>query len=351
MQNLKTWFRDTLSDPQVVTLAALLVSGFGILAIAGETLAPVIASVVLAYLLEGAVGRLEHAGLPRPVAVALVFLLFLAVLVGIFFVLIPLLVGQVTQLAQQLPHMLQTLRSRLLLLPTLYPELVGETQAMELVERLRVELVAMGQRLLAYSVSLLPTVVTLAIYLVVVPLLVFFFLKDRDQVLGWGLGFLPEERPLADEVWREVNIRVGGYVRGKLYEIIIVAAVTYVGFLWLRLDYSALLATVAGISVLIPYIGALFAAVPVVLVALFQWGPGDMVLWALGVYTVIQVLDGNVLAPLLLSETVNLHPIGVIVALLVFGSIWGFWGVFFAVPLASLIQVVVMLWPRRRSGA
>lgn len=349
MQQLKSWIRETLSDPQVVTLGGMLAVGFGVLAVAGETLAPVIASVVLAYLLDGAVERMTRAGVPRLTAVALIFVLFLAGLVGIFFVLIPLLVGQISQLAQQLPNMLHTLRNQLLMLPTLYPELVGEQQAVELVERLRAELVGMGQRLLAYSVSLLPTVVTLAVYLVLVPLLVFFFLKDRDQIVRWCLHFLPENRPLADQVWREVNVRVGGYVRGKLYEIIIVAVVTYIGFLWLALDYSALLATVAGVSVLIPYIGALFAAAPVAVVALFQWGMGEQVLWALGVYTAIQVLDGNLVAPLLLSETVKLHPIAVIVAILVFGGIWGFWGVFFAVPLASLVQVVVKLWPRHRS--
>jgi putative permease len=351
MHYLRSWVRDTLADPQVVTLAGLLALGFGGLMVAGDTLAPVIASVVLAYLLEGAVGRLQRAGLPRLAAVVVVFVLFLAVLVGIFFVLIPLLVGQLSQLAQQLPHMLGTLRNQLLQLPTLYPDLLGDQHASELVERLRVELVALGQRFLAYSVKLLPTVMTLAVYLVLVPLLVFFFLKDRDAILRWCLNFLPRERPLADQVWREVNIRVGGYVRGKLYEIIIVAIVTYAGFLWLSLDYSALLATVAGISVLIPYIGALFAAAPVVVVALFQWGMGDQVLWALGVYTIIQVLDGNLVAPLLLSETVKLHPIAVIVAILVFGGIWGFWGVFFAVPLASLVQVVVKLWPQRRRAA
>ncbi len=347
MQQLKSWVRDYLSDPQVVTLSGLLVVGFGVLAIAGDTLAPVIASVVLAYLLEGAVGRLERLAVPRLAAVLLVFLLFLAMLAILFLVFIPLLVGQISQLAQQLPHMLSTLRGQLLQLPTLYPELLGDQHAAELVERLRAELVVLGQRFLAYSVQLLPTVVTLSVYLVLVPLLVFFFLKDRDVILGWCLRFLPRERPLADQVWHEVNIRVGGYVRGKMYEILIVAIVTYVGFLWLGLDFSALLATVAGVSVVIPYIGALFAALPVLVVALFQWGMGDQMLWALGVYTVIQVLDGNLVAPLLLSETVKLHPIAVIVAILVFGGIWGFWGVFFAVPLASLVQVVVKLWPQR----
>ena len=343
MQQLKSWVRDYLSDPQVVTLSGLLVVGFGVLAIAGDTLAPVIASVVLAYLLEGAVGRLERLAVPRLAAVLLVFLLFLAMLAILFLVFIPLLVGQISQLAQQLPHMLSTLRGQLLQLPTLLLAMISALAAV----RLRAELVVLGQRFLAYSVQLLPTVVTLSVYLVLVPLLVFFFLKDRDDILGWCLRFLPRERPLADQVWHEVNIRVGGYVRGKMYEILIVAIVTYVGFLWLGLDFSALLATVAGISVVIPYIGALFAALPVLVVALFQWGMGDQMLWALGVYTVIQVLDGNVMAPLLLSETVKLHPIAVIVAILVFGGIWGFWGVFFAVPLASLVQVVVKLWPQR----
>jgi putative permease len=239
------------------------------------------------------------------------------------------------------------LREQLLRLPEMYPDLVDQQQATEMVEQLRFELLMVGQRLLAYSVALLPTLVSLSIYVVLVPLLVFFFLKDKARILSWFVSFLPKERSLVNQVWKQVDVKVGGYIRGKLYEIVIVGVVSYVVFLALGLQFSALLATATGLSVLVPYVGALVVTVPVALVAYFQFGTINDLLWALGAYGIIQALDGNLLAPLLLAETVNLHPNAIIVALLVFGAIWGFWGVFFAVPLASVVQAVVEAWPRQ----
>lgn len=347
MNLLEAWFRKHLSDPQVVILGVVLLLALAVIVLAGRILAPVIASVVIAYLLEEMITPLVRAGVPRLVAVLVTFLLFLAVLLGIVLVLIPLLVGQVGQLAQQLPAMVSTLREQLLRLPEMYPDLVDQQQATEMVEQLRFELLMVGQRLLAYSVALLPTLVSLSIYVVLVPLLVFFFLKDKTRILSWFVSFLPRERSLVNQVWRQVDVKVGGYVRGKLYEIVIVGVVSYVVFLALGLQFSALLATATGLSVLVPYVGALVVTVPVALVAYFQFGTINDLLWAVGAYGIIQALDGNILAPLLLAETVNLHPNAIIVAILVFGAIWGFWGVFFAVPLASVVQAVVEAWPRQ----
>ncbi|MFA0500414.1 AI-2E family transporter, partial [Vibrio sp. 10N.222.46.A1] len=108
----------------------------------------------------------------------------------------------------------------------------------------------------------------------------------------------------------------------------------------LDLRYSALLAVAVGFSVLIPYIGAAAVTVPVAIVGLFQWGLEPQFYWLLLAYGIIQALDGNVLVPVLFSEAVNLHPVAIIVAVLVFGGLWGFWGVFFAIPLATLVKAV-----------
>ncbi len=346
MTRLSDWLRRHFSDPQVVTLTVLLAIVVALIVLLGRSLAPAIASLVVAYLLEGGVKRLSRAGLPRLAAVMIVFLVFLAALIAFFLVLLPLLAAQVLELAQSLPSMAAAVREQLLELPELYPDLIGEQQATELVDRLRLDMLALGQRAVGYALGALPTLMTLAVYLVLVPMLVFFFLKDKDRLVGWALALLPPERRLAAEVWQDVNAMVGGYIRGKLYEIVIVAAVTYVAFALLGLDFSALLATATGLSVLIPYIGALVVAAPVGLIAFFQWGASEQMIWVLAAYGLIQLLDGNVLAPLLLAETVKLHPVVVIVAILVFGGIWGFWGVFFAVPLASVVQAVFNAWPR-----
>ncbi len=136
------------------------------------------------------------------------------------------------------------------------------------------------------------------------------------------------------------------YVGGKALEIFIVAVVTYVTFTLIDLQYALLLAVITGFSVLIPYIGAAVVTLPVAVVAVLQWGfTGDTGV-ALAAYAVIQALDGNVLVPFVFSEVVDIHPIAIIVAILFFGGIWGFWGVFFAIPLAVLVQAVLGSWPR-----
>jgi putative permease len=135
-------------------------------------------------------------------------------------------------------------------------------------------------------------------------------------------------------------------VRGKVVEIALVWVVTYVTFALLGLNYAMLLSFMVGISVIIPYIGAAAVTVPVAFVAYVQWGLEPQFAYTLIAYAVIQFLDGNLLVPLLFSEVVNLHPVAIIVAVLVFGSIWGVWGVFFAIPLATLVQAVINSWPR-----
>jgi putative permease len=168
-----------------------------------------------------------------------------------------------------------------------------------------------------------------------VPLLVFFLLKDKTKILNWIAHFLPEERDLTNEVWFEVNQKIASYVRGKFLEVLIISVVTYIAFATLSLNYAILLAVMVGFSVIIPYA---------------QWGLSSEFLYVMVAYTVIQAVDGNVLVPLLFSEIVNLHPVAIIVAVLFFGGLWGLWGVFFAIPLATLINAVINLWPEANSG-
>jgi putative permease len=203
-----------------------------------------------------------------------------------------------------------------------------------------------AQHLLTISIASVRGAVVLLVYLVLVPLLVLFFLKDKDKILDWFKTFLPRERSLASEVWHEVHGQIGNYVRGKVWEILIVWSVTYFTFLFLDMRYAMLVSFFVGMSVLVPYIGATVMYLPVLLIAFFQWGLTPHFAWVVLAYTLIQLLDGNLLVPLLLSEVVNLHPVAIIVAVLVFGGLWGIWGLFFAIPLATLVHAVLKAWTK-----
>ena len=343
---IRDWLHRYFSDEQAVVLAVLLVLGFAVVLTLGGMLAPVLTGLVLAFLMQGLVNALERLKVPQVLAVWLVFTLFMGGLTVFLLVLMPLLWQQLSTLFNELPRMAAEWQAVFLLLPERYPNLITDAQIVQLIDSMRGEAGKFGQWALSFSLSSLPMLVSVMIYLVLVPILVFFFLKDREQIGRWFRSYLPRERALITQVAQEMNQQIANYIRGKFIEIIICGVVTYIAFAYLGLNYAALLALLVGLSVVVPYIGAVVVTVPVALIGLFQWGWSDQFLYLMVVYGIIQALDGNVLVPLLFSEAVNLHPVAIICAVLLFGGLWGFWGVFFAIPLATLFKAVINAWPR-----
>lgn len=346
MKYLTNWFTRYFSDPQVMALAVSLVVGFAIVLTLGNMLTPVLASIVIAYLLEGLVGFLEHHHIPRLAAVLVVYLLFMLFVILVLFGMLPLLSRQVTDLVQQLPSMLAAGQQVLMRLPEQHPDIIAPDQVQDVIAYFRGEIALFGQKVLSWSLASVLGFITVVVYLILMPLLVFFFLKDKVLILDWLKQFLPRHRGIADRVWHEVDQQIGNYVRGKFWEILINWAVSFAAFQYLGLEYAMLLGVLVGLSVVVPYIGAVAVTVPVLLIAWFQWGPTSEFGWLAGTYAVILALDANVLVPLLFSEAVHIHPVAIIVAILVFGGLWGFWGVFFAIPLATLVQAVISAWPK-----
>ena len=343
---LRDWMQRYFSDEEAVVLAVLLFLAFTVVLTLGGMLAPVLAGLVLAFLMQGMVAQLERLRMPEGAAVGVVFALFMGALAVFLLVLVPLLWHQLITLFNELPGMLAKWQSLLLLLPERYPHLVSDEQVLKAIEVARGEIGKFGQWALTFSLSSLPLLINMMIYLVLVPILVFFFLKDRRMIGRWVRGYLPRERTLITRVAEEMNRQIANYIRGKVIEIFTCGAVTYIAFVTMGLNYSALLAMLVGISVVVPYVGAVVVTVPVAFIALFQWGWGDQFIYLMAVYGIIQTLDGNVLVPLLFSQTVSLHPVAIICAVLLFGGLWGFWGIFFAIPLATLCKAVLDAWPR-----
>ncbi|EOD54611.1 AI-2E family transporter [Aeromonas molluscorum] len=344
---LKRWYQTRFSDPNAVTLFLLLLFCFAILWLFGDILAPLLVALVMAYLLEWPVSRLQRFGLERTPATGLVLLLVLTLTVLALLGLIPTLVSQGINLAKESPAMLGHTQDYVRTLPEKYPELIDVSLVETLIDNIRQRILSGGETLVSASLSSLVNVVALLIYLILVPLMVFFMLKDKGVLLAGIRRFLPRNRTLVNRVWMEMNDQIINYIRGKVIEILIVGIATYIPFALMGLRYSVLLAVAVGFSVLIPYIGAAAVTVPVTMVALFQWGLEPQFVWLMVAYLVIQALDGNLLVPLLFSEAVNLHPVVIIIAVLVFGGLWGFWGVFFAIPLATLVKAVLNAWPKR----
>ena len=344
---LESWMHRFLSDEEAVLFSLLVVVTFLIVLTMGNTLAPVFAGIVLAFLMQGFITFLSRRNLPGWAAITITYIVFLGGFIAVLGFVIPMVWGQLVKLFSELPKMIGKGQALLELIPENYPLLISHDQVRSLVNLIGTEVARSGQWLLSFSLSQLPVLIGAVVYLVLVPFLVFFFLKDKDVILNWFVSFLPEDRPLMNKIGDEMGIQMANYVRGKVIEIIIVGSVSYILFKGFGMNYAALLAFLVGLSVIVPYIGATMVSIPVLLIAYFQWGlTTEFVYVSLG-YAIIQFLDGMVLVPLLFSEAVNLHPVVIITAVLFFGGLWGLWGVFFAIPLATLVKSIMNAWPQK----
>jgi putative permease len=342
---MRGWLDRYLSDEESIIFAAMLITFFVVVITMGTILAPLLTGIVLAYVMQGVIKLLSRYQLPKTVAVLVTFVMFLGGFIAFLFFVIPLVWRQMRNLFEELPAMINQSRALLDGLPEDYPLFISEQQVRSWGELLTAEAGDIGQWVLSFSLSQLPVVIAVLVYMMLVPILVFFLLKDRDQIIEWAASFLPERRPLMNRIAAEMDLQMANYIRGKFVEFLIVGISSYMYFALFGLHYAALLAFLVGLSVIVPYLGLIAVTIPVVIIGYLQFGWSAPFLYIVVGYTVIQSIDGAILVPLLFSEAVNLHPIAIITAVLVFGSWWGVWGVFFAIPLATLVKAIITAWP------
>ncbi len=339
------WYTRKFSDPHAVTLVVLLICIALFIALFSNLLMPVFVAIALAFLLDLPVNKLMHSSMSRSSATIVVVTTFLGFSLLAVLGLMPLIWKQSSNLLQEVPYMITQGQGYLLTLPEKYPDFVQVSQIESFLVMVNDNLLEWGQVALKASLNSISDIVALMVYLILVPLMVFFFLKDKTELMSSIAHFLPKERRMAIKVSQEMNQQILNYIRGKVIEILIVGTSTTIAFMFLDLQYALLLGVLVGLSVLVPYVGATVVTFPVMLVALFQFGLSSEFGYVMLAYGIIQALDGNVIVPLLFSEAVNLHPVVIIIAVIFFGGLWGFWGIFFAIPLATLVKAVINAWP------
>ena len=193
---LKAWYDRNFSNPQAVILVLMILLGTIIVLYWGDILAPVLASMVIAYALEGIVKRLNNFGSPRILAVIFTVFVFVASLLIILLGLVPLVTRQIASFVRDFPYILDKIQQRIIALPERYP-LISDMQVNEVITTINNELVAFGQKAVSYSLASAGNLFTMMVYLIVIPLLVFFMLKDKDKIITWFTRFLPKEHGLA----------------------------------------------------------------------------------------------------------------------------------------------------------
>ena len=349
LKMLKKIYYACFADQQAIILLLTIVGVAFIITVMGETVVPLLASIVIAYLLNGIMLRLERQGCSHTLAVSLVSLLFIGIVLFALFWLLPLLWRETSNLLIELPQMVGRGQNFIMGLPQRYPTLINGSIVDHAVAVVKAGVGSLGRLFLNFSLSSVSNLIQLSIYLVLVPLSVFFILKDKVLLIQWVGCFLPTERRLVGQVWQEINQQFGNYIRGKVIEVVIISFVSALVFVLMDLKFAVLLGVLVGLSAFIPFVGGFLVTIPVLIVAFLQWGWTAHFGYLMIAYAVIIVLDGNILVPLLFSEVMDLHPIAIISAVLFFGNLWGFWGIFFAIPLATVVKAVLTAWPSETS--
>ena len=347
----KDWYDSHLTDPNQVALALIILSITLVTYVLLSTVAPILVAIILAYMLEGVVGRInESSQIKRESIVLLVYVSFIALSIVTLFLLVPIMLEQLTLLIKTLPSMFE--RGKLLILEyTSNNNLVSEKQLTNLFSTMNTEISIAGRSIISYSLASAGSIFEIMVYMLIVPILIFFFLYDKKDIHVWFNKFFPEKLDLSKKAYAELDLKIGNYIRCKFIEIIIVWFASTLFFALFGLNYSLLLGFLCGLSVIIPYVGAIAVTIPIFFIAYFQWGVTSDFWYIVIIHILIQVLDGNVVVPVLFSDAVNLHPLAILISILFFGTIWGIWGVFFAIPLAVLLNTLLNIWPRTEHKA
>jgi len=329
-----------------ITLGAVLLLGVLLYLLHG-ILSPFLIGILLAYLADPLVDRLERAGLSRTAGVVLVFTLFSLVLLAMLLVLIPMLAKQLLRLYELAPQMLDWLQH--VALPWAQARL-GLADGFWKFDKVKAAIGAhMGQTtdivgvvLSQVTASGLALVAWLA-NLVLIPVVGFYLLRDWDLMMAKLRSLLPRQRePQVVELAGECHEVLGAFVRGQLLVMLALGVIYASGLMLVGLELGLLIGLLAGLAAIVPYMGFIIGIGAAMIAGLFQFG-GELypLLGIAAVFMVGQALEGMVLTPLLVGDRIGLHPVAVIFAILAGGELFGFTGVLLALPAAAVIMVLL----------
>ena len=338
-------FKKIFSNEETIIFSFALLIFFIVISFFGSVLTPFIISIIVAYLLVGMQKKIQSYNISEKVSLVITFSIFIVTGATLVIWLVPLLYSQLEAFVLDVPNLINNFRDFISELPSKFPDLVSSDQITIFFQAVSEEISAIAQNIVKTSISGIQSAITVLLYIILFPILVYFFLFDRKNIIDGFLKVIPGRRKMFTSIWAEMDIQLSNYVRGKTIEIFIVGIAAAIIFSSLGLRYSALLSVLVGLSVIIPYVGAFLVTIPVVVVGLIQFGLGTQFTILISLYLLLQALDGNLLVPIIFSETVKLHPVIIILAVFIFGSMFGFWGVFFSIPIATFIKAVWNAWP------
>ncbi|MDA9033790.1 AI-2E family transporter [Gammaproteobacteria bacterium] len=347
LEQLNRVLKKVFTNEETIVFSIAILLFFIVISFFGSVLTPFIISIIVAYLLVGLQKKIQSFNVNQNIALVITFSIFIITGAALLVWLVPLLYIQLQDFVLDVPNLFNNFLDFISGLPTKFPDLVSSDQIAIFFQAVSEEISVIAQNIVKSSISGIQSTITILLYIILFPILVFFFLFDRKNIIEGFLKIIPGKRQMLTDIWKEMDIQLSNYVRGKTIEIFIVGLAAAIIFSSLGLKYSALLSVLVGFSVIIPYVGAFLVTIPIVIIGLLQFGLDTQFYILISLYLLLQALDGNLLVPLIFSETVKLHPVVIILAVFVFGSMFGFWGVFFSIPIATFIKAVWNAWPSK----
>ena len=344
-EQLNKVLKNIFNNEETIIFSLAILLFFLVISFFGSILTPFIISIVVAYLLVGMQKKIQSYDVSANVSLIITFSVFIITGAALLIWLVPLLYIQLQAFILDVPNLINNFLDFVSGLPAKFPDLVSSEQISIFFQAVSEEASVIAQNIVKSSISGIQSAITFLLYIILFPILVYFFLFDRKNIIDGFIKIIPGKRQMLTNIWAEMDIQLSNYVRGKTIEIFIVGIAAAIIFVSLGLKYSALLSVLVGLSVIIPFVGAFLVTIPIVIVGLLQFGLSTEFYLLIGLYLLLQALDGNLLVPIIFSETVKLHPVVIILAVFIFGSMFGFWGVFFSIPIATFIKAVWNAWP------
>jgi len=308
-----------------------------------EALAPFAAAFLLAYMLEPIANRLSAWGSPRALSSILAILVGLALVVGLVAIGVPVVNHEIRKLQERLPELIATVYAQV------YPWLaqtglpIDDTEALKqkLLDWLSSRSSDLSSTVWGALQSGLGALLALLGWLVLVPVALFFLLKDWAQILSKTLWLVPERhRENVREASKEVHITLQGYLQGQLRVMLALSVYYSLGLLIAGFSGWLSIGLISGLLVFIPYAGFALGVLLALVSGLLELGWMQTLIAVGIIYGLGQLLESFVLTPKLVGDRVGLHPLAVIFALVFFGALFGFFGILIAVPLAAVIVVL-----------
>ncbi|SLN30965.1 AI-2 transport protein TqsA [Roseivivax jejudonensis] len=317
----------------------------------GDVLLPFVVGAAIAYFLDPIADRLERAGASRTLATAIITVCTILIFIVAALLVIPTLVQQTSQLVQTAPDLFQNLQN---FLAQRFPEVLAEDGVF------RQTMTSLGQTIRDRGGELIQTALTSArslisvlLLFVIVPVVAVYLLLDWDRMVARVDELLPREHaPTIRSLAREIDDTLSSFIRGMGTVCVILGTYYALALMAVGLQFGLVVGVIAGLLTFIPYVGAIVGGVLAIGLALFQfWGEWIWIVAVAVIFQAGQLIEGNVLTPKLVGDSVGLHPVWLLLSMSVFGTLFGFVGLLVAVPVAAALGVIARFLVAQYKGS